>query len=192
VVVGFNLDCAGPAWPPLPSGVVITFNTHMTGATIGDIIAGALHMLVDMAIQFGLNRFFAWSRVGNFFENIAQGALGPILRRLGYGNVQALIEYGVPRLGPLGRNVGSMAEEFLFNLPGTLVGFGIGSPLGYSGGQTQDRSSPTPVGGYVGDRADEGHGAVQRAIDDYFNSPGPGDYPVPGQGGVPDDGTRSA
>jgi hypothetical protein len=191
VKINFNLNCAGPIAPPLPSGVVVTFNTHTTGATIGDIVAGALHLVIDLAIQFGLNRLFAWSKVSNFFEDIAQRALGPGMRALGYGNIQAMVEYGIPGLGRFGRNVGSMAEEFLFNLPGTLAAWGVGSPLGYSGGQTQDRSSPTPVGGKVGDALDSGHGSVQQAVDDYFNSPGPGDYPVPGQGGVPDDGTRS-
>lgn len=187
VVVNFNLDCAGPAWPPLPAGVVITFNTHMTGATIGDIVSGFLHMIVDAAIQFGLNRLFASARIGNFFENLTQRALGPAFRALGYGNIQAMVQYGIPGLGRFGRNVGSMAEEFVFNLMGTAVGVAIGSPLGYSAGQTQDQSAPGPVGGKVGDALDAAHGAVQ----EYIDGPGPGDYPVPGQGGVPDDGTRA-
>ncbi|KYF48087.1 hypothetical protein BE04_42455 [Sorangium cellulosum] len=164
-VVNFNLNCAGPAWPPLPSGVVPAFNTHTVGVTVGDLVAGALHMFVDGLIQFGLNRLFAWSRVGDFFENVAQRALGPGLRALGYGNVQALVEYGLPGLGRLGRYVGSAAEEFLFNLPGTLVAVGIlGSPVGWSPGYTL-------VGGHGGNAVDAGHGAVQKAVDNYFNSP---------------------
>jgi hypothetical protein len=173
VKVNFNLNCAGPAWPPLPSGLVIAFNSHVIEATIGDIIAGALHLLVDMAIQFGLNRLFSSSRVSGFFEDVAQRALGPGMRALGYGNIQAMVEYGIPGLGRLGRHVGAAAEEFLFNLPGTLVAIGIGSPVGYSPGVS-------PIGGYAGGALDKGHAAAQSAIDNYFNSPGPGDYPASG------------
>jgi hypothetical protein len=183
-VINFNLNCAGPLWPPLPSGVVLTFNTHTTGVTIGDLVAGFLHMGVDALIQFGLNRLFSWSKVSNFFESIAQRALGPILRRFGYGSVQALIEMGIPGLGRLGRYVGSGAEEFLFNLPGTLVALGVGSPLGYSPGWS-------PVGGYGGKAEDAGHGAVAQAVDDFFNEPAVGDFPMQGDPTLPDDGTRA-
>ncbi|CAN98315.1 hypothetical protein predicted by Glimmer/Critica [Sorangium cellulosum So ce56] len=212
-VLNFNLNCAGPASPPLPSGVVPAFNTHTVGVTVGDLVAGALHMFVDAAIQFGLNRLFSWSRISNLFEHVAQRALGPGLRALGYGSVQALIQYGIPGLGRLGRYVGSAAEEFLFNLPGSLVAVGIGSPLGYSPGWS-------PVGGWFGGKVDAGHSAVQQAVDNYFNSPAveqhpsqgpasaqppgpaqaplkpspsePGDYPTPGDPTMPDDGTRTA
>ncbi|WP_437648055.1 hypothetical protein [Sorangium sp. So ce362] len=232
-VVNFNLNCAGPLWPPLPSGVVPAFNTHTVGVTVGDLVAGALHMGVDLLVQFFLNRLFSRPAIGNLFENVAQRALGPALRALGYGNVQALIEYGIPGLGRLGRYVGSAAEEFLFNLPGTLVAVGVGSPLGYSPGWS-------PAGGWLGqketeisgkkvNRENDAHRAVQRAVDNYFNSPdveqhpsqppasaqpsanqppanqppanqppanqqpsAPGDYPMPGDPTMPDDGTRTA
>jgi hypothetical protein len=163
--VNFNLNCAGPMFPPLPSGVVLTFNTHTTGATIGDIVAGFAHMIVDGLIQFGLNRLFASARITALGERLAQGVLGPALSKLGYGSVQALIDMGIPRLGSLGRYAGSIAEEFLFGLPVTLISvLGIGSPVGYSPGYT-------PVGGKGGGLLDRGHKGVQQAVDDLFNSP---------------------
>jgi len=175
-VVNFNLNCAGPAWPPLPSGIVITFNTHTTGVTIGDLVAGALHMVVDGLIQFGLNRLFSRAGVSDLGERIAQGALGPLLKLVGYGSVSALVERG------LGTWVGAATEESLFALPLTLAAiFGPGSPIGYSPGYT-------PVGGSdhwwnLGTWTDKGHGGVQNAVDKLFNSPSveqhPSQAPVP-------------
>jgi hypothetical protein len=60
VVVNLNLNYGGPTRPPLPSGFVFAvFQLTWQGVTWGDIIAGALHMLVDALIQFGINRFLS-------------------------------------------------------------------------------------------------------------------------------------
>lgn len=178
VVVNFNLNCAGPAWPPLPSGLVITFNTHTTGASIGDIVAGALHMVVDAAIQFGLNRLFAAPRVASLFERLTARLLDPIVKRLtGY----VILEFAVTELTK-SQWLGVAADQVLLSiLPAKVAGIlGLGSPVGYSPGYT-------PIGGYGGSALDRGHGAAQRAIDKFFNTPAVEQHPsaAPNAGSPP-------
>jgi hypothetical protein len=170
VKVNFNLNCAGPAAPPLPSGLVFTFNTHVTGATIGDLVAGGLHLVFDLLVQWGLNRLFARAGVTELTERIAQGILGPFLKLLGVGSVSYLVGQG------LGKWAGAAAEEFLFALPGTLPAvFGPGSPLGYSPGYSPDGGSDHWWN--LSTYTDPAHGGVQRAVDNYFNKPSVEQHP---------------
>lgn len=170
VRVNFNLNCAGPAAPPLPSGLVITFNTHTTGVTIGDIIAGALHLGFDLLLQWGLNRLFSRPGVTELTERIAQGVLGPFLKFLGVGSVSYLVEQG------LGKWAGAAVEEFLFALPGTLPAiFVAGSPAGYSPGYTPAGGSGHPWN--VSTYTDKGHTGVQKVVDNLFNSPSVEQHP---------------
>jgi hypothetical protein len=170
VKVNFNLNCAGPAFPPLPSGLVLTFNTHVTGVTLGDLVAGVLHLGFDLLVQWGLNRLFSRAGPTALGERIAQGALTPLFKLTGYGSVAVLVEQG------LGKWIGMATEEFLFSLPMTAVSvFGTGSPVGYSPGYT-------PVGGSdhwwnMSTWTDKGHGGVQRAVDNLFNSPSVEQHP---------------
>jgi hypothetical protein len=182
VVVNFNLNCAGPAWPPLPSGLVITFNTHTTGATAGDIIAGALHMVVDAAIQFGLNRLFAWSRVSNMFESLTARLLDPLVKRAtGYVILEYAVRYGLGNT-KISTWLGAAADQMLLAVFPTVVGTGIlGSPVGYSPGHT-----PIGSGGYGA--TDEAHSAAAKAIDDYLNSPDVAQHPASPPHGTPDAG----
>ncbi len=161
VKVNFNLNCAGPAMPPLPSGLVITFNTHTTGATVGDVIAGALHMGVDLLVQFGLNRLFAAPGVAGFFERMTARLLDPIVKRLtGF----VVLELAVRSL--TGSNwLGVAADALLLSiLPAKVTGiFLLGSPVGYS-------PSYTPVGGLPGGPLDRAQGAGAQAIDDFLGT----------------------
>jgi hypothetical protein len=57
IKVNFNLNCAGATLPPLPSGLVIAMpQTVEVGVTMGDLIGGIVHLVLDALIQFGLNR----------------------------------------------------------------------------------------------------------------------------------------
>jgi hypothetical protein len=170
VKVNFNLNCAGPAFPPLPSGLVITFNTHTTGATIGDLVAGALHLVFDLFLQWGLNRLFSRAGATALGERIAEGALKPLFKVTGYGNVSTLVG------DRLGTWVGMAAEEFLFALPLTIAAvFGAGSPVGYSPGYTPAGGSDHPWN--LSTYTDQGHSGVQRAVDNLFNSPSVEQHP---------------
>ena len=166
-VINFNLNCAGPAWPPLPAGVVLAFNTHTVGVTVGDLVAGALHMFIDGLIQFGLNRLFSSKQVvDKFFESLAQRALGPVLKLCG----GASVEYVVGRV--LGDGVGRAAEEFLFSLPGYIIGLLVGSPLGYSPEHSGLGNKPVEKG------VNAAHERVQQAVDNYFNSQSVDQHPA--------------
>jgi len=83
--VGVNLNCCGKSCPPLPLGRVLAFTTHMTGFTLGDFFAGLITMVVDGAVQYGLNQIFgpsspeagtAWSLmtpyIGYTLSNLAE------------------------------------------------------------------------------------------------------------------------
>jgi hypothetical protein len=178
--VQFNLNCAGPAAPPLPAGLVIPFNTHLVGMSPGDFVGGLLHMIADAGLQFVVNRFFSLSKVSGFFEDLAEGALRPLMRALGSGNVTSIIEGAMSRSFPkLGPFLGQVLEETLFAVPSTLGGLALGTPLGYS-------PSLSPIGGQDGQLEDLGHAAAQKAVDDFFGTSdvdeypsGPGDFPAP-------------
>ena len=178
--VQFNLNCAGPAAPPLPSGLVIPFNTHMVGMSPGDFVAGLLHLIVDAGLQFVVNRFFNLSKVSGFLEDLAEGALRPAMRALGSGNVTSIIADAMRRSFPkLGQFLGQALEETLFAVPSTGAGLILGTPLGYSPGWS-------PIGGGDGQLEDRGHTAAQKAIDNFFGTSnvdeypsGPGDFPTP-------------
>ncbi|HVT09944.1 MAG TPA: hypothetical protein VHO67_20920 [Polyangia bacterium] len=185
-VVQFNLNCAGPASPPLPAGMVIPFNTHLVGMSPGDWIAGFLHMVVDGGLQYVVNQFFSLSKVSGFFEDLAEGALKPFMRALGSGNITSIIADAMERSLPkLGRWLGQAAEELLFAAPGAGAGLLLGSPLGYSPGWS-------PIGGGDAGAEDAGHEAAQKAIDKYLGTSdveefpsGPGDFPPPDQNAQP-------
>jgi len=53
MVINPNLNCCDPT--PLPLDIVLGITTHFVGMTLGEIIAGALAMLMDMAIAAALN-----------------------------------------------------------------------------------------------------------------------------------------
>ena len=181
-VINFNLNCAGPAAPPMPAGLVLGLNTHVVGTSIGDLISGALHMVADALIQTLVNRFFALTPVSDFLEDIAQTALGPIMRAMGSGNVTSIIADAMERSFPrLGQVLGQVAEETLFNIPSVAASLILGTPLGYSPGWS-------PIGGQDGAMEDIGHDAAQKAVDKYLRTPEVDEYPdTPGD--FPNDGT---
>ncbi len=163
-VINLNLNCAGPACPPLPTGVVITFNTNTTGVTIGDIIAGCLRMVVDSALQYALNRIFASNTVSNFLDNLVLRGFevfGPLVGRFAPAALGAFIK---------GYVFSSLFSTTVENILGALAADVIGSPLGYSPGWS-------PVGGFLGNAEDQGQSKVQQAVDNYFNNPAVDQHP---------------
>jgi hypothetical protein len=175
VKVNFNLNCAGPTMPPLPSGLVIAEpQTVEVGVTVGDMIAGFLHMAVDLLIQFGLNRLFGGKNgvVGNWLERLGPRLLPTVLRRV-YMFPNVMGSALAPYIGSSAASyVGQASRAILGEWVSTLAAFVVGGPVGYSPGWT-------PIGGYGGGLLDSGHDAAQQAIDDHFT--GPGDSPFIGE-----------
>jgi hypothetical protein len=87
VVVNLNLNCGDPTAQPF--NVVITWGNVVCGMTLGDIIGGAVAMLVDMAIT---GAFYAMgqgisgrigSKIANeFFKGLVSGLLSQIVQQL--------------------------------------------------------------------------------------------------------------
>ena len=174
VVVNLNLNCGGPTRPPLPSGFVLAvFQLTWQGVTWGDIIAGALHMLVDALVQFGINRFLSTGLGGKALNWLTGKIAGAIASRVSVMGVR-LSTLGVTSLGDLIQAVmgGSRLSRFLGygfaeQLPGILAGLGVGTPIGYS-----PDLAPTSQGGNLADKgqAAAAHG-IDSALDRMFNSP---------------------
>jgi hypothetical protein len=175
-VVNLNLNCGGPTMPPLPSGFVLAvFQLTWQGVTWGDLIAGALHMLVDIFIQYRINKFFATglgSKALGWMMGRVAGALAARTTVMGV----RMSTLGVKTLGDLiltvmegrtGRFVlgYGLAEQ----LPGILAATGVGTPIGYS-----PDWAPTSRGEGLGDKAQD---SVAQSLDDMFNSPAVEEHP---------------
>lgn len=140
-VVGLNLqlDCNNPC--PMPTSTcVASLNTVTAGFSLADCIAGFVSMAVDVAITWLSSKI-----VGGIFKGI-----GAMLGKLNWG-ITVMLVAGV---------VGSRfprAAEFVSQTASLLLGWLVGSPLGYSAGWS-------PVG-VLGGRAND-------AINDWI-SPAP-------------------
>jgi hypothetical protein len=117
-VVGLNLqlDCNNPCSMPT-STCVASFNTVTAGFTLADCIAGFVAMAVDVAITWLSSKI-----VGGIFKGI-----GAILGKFNWG-ITVMLAGGV---------IGSRfprAAEFVSQTASLLLGWAVGSPLGYSAG----------------------------------------------------------
>jgi hypothetical protein len=206
-VVNLNLNCGGPSRPPLPSGFVLAlFQTTWQGMTWGDLIAGALHMLVDSFIQYRINKFLSTGLGGkalNWLMGRIAGALASRLTVMGVrmstlgvttiGDLVLASKQGWPRGLRLVLGYG-LAEQ----LPSFLASMGVGTPIGYSPG-----SAPTslveggihdPSGRETVPGLDTAEAKFAHSIDNFLNSPSveqhpsaaPTDAGTPPSGGVPE------
>jgi hypothetical protein len=177
IAVNPNLNCSGPAMPPLPSGFVIAPNTVLVGMTLGDIIGGIFSMAVDCAIQFGLNRLFDSKLAGRLFSRIQ----GPIVRAL-IPNAPRWMSLSTALIGQSSRILSNpVVANTLGNLIPTAVGVLLGSPLGYT--------PPTGIVGFgssaVNDWARGKGEALGNAVSSLFDDPATPQYPssAPASGG---------
>jgi hypothetical protein len=130
VIYNFNLNCAGATRPPLPTGLVIAPNTVIASMTLGDFLGGLFAMIIDGAIQFGLNKLFASGAATRFFTRLQ----GPLIRAL-VPNAPRFITPVTAFLAQSSRILSNpYVANTLGNLVPTLVGVGLGSPLGYAPG----------------------------------------------------------
>jgi hypothetical protein len=140
------------------------FQLTWVGVSWGDIIAGALHLIVDLFIQFGLNRGLA--RFGDWISGRIAGVLASRVAVMGV----RLSSIGVKTLGQLiqavtqGKRVGLFLGYGLADqAAGIFAGLALGTPVGYS-----PAKAPTSrVEGFL----DQGEGALAEAIDNMLNSP---------------------
>jgi hypothetical protein len=168
--VNLNLNCAGAVMPPLPSGFVLAlFQVTMVNVTLGDIIAGALHLVVDLFIQFALNR--GLGKLGEYLGNRVAGALANrifgkgILEMIGFTTVGELLTAILPR-GRAAQIIGYSLEQ----VPSILLGDVLGTPVGYSW-------SKAPTSQFEDHGLDAAHEAVAESIDNMLNSPSVEQHP---------------
>jgi len=163
VKVNINLNCCGPVKrPPLPTGLVLTFNTIEANVTLGDVLAGAAAMVVDAAIEWGINLVF--NGIGNRFF----GPLSDFYNKVFFGRVFNVLARG--RAGEY------LYKGIFYSLP-LLVGSTLtGSPLGYA-------PDWSPAGGVLGNQIDKGHDALRAYIDDDSVEEHPSAPPDAGTGG---------
>ncbi|MBA3697938.1 MAG: hypothetical protein H0W78_03580 [Planctomycetes bacterium] len=148
-VVNFNLNCHGTPVPPLPTGVVIGMTTHFTGFTLGDFLAGVLCMVMDSAVQYGLNRIMGSDRA----TRVLNWVQGPIVRAICPGArsmTTALFAHGM----------NPTAVNSLANAVPMLAGLLVGGPIGWDIATIPTGNDPTtPMG------------AATNAVTEYLNDP---------------------
>lgn len=128
IVANLNMNCWGPTLPPMPLGGVVASNTVMAGMTLGDFLGGLFSMIVEGAIQFALNRAFASNTASRFFNRLQ----GPLIRAL-LPNALRSTSMMTALLAQSSRILSNpVVAATLGNLLPSLVGLGLGSPLGYS------------------------------------------------------------
>ena len=181
VVINLNVNCAGPTMPPLPTGFVFAvFQTAWQGVTLGDLVAGALHMLVDIVVQFAINRFLSRGPGGKAFDWLNR-KIGSALAARTYVNFVKLSAVGAKTVPQVIQAVmqGSrlsmlLGYGLLEQAPGILAGYAIGTPIGYS-----PPIVPTSLAENYADQAqsaaasdvDWGADKVDQALHRFFDSP---------------------
>jgi hypothetical protein len=169
--------------------VFAVFQLTWQGVTWGDIIAGALHMLVDALVQFGINRFLSTGLGGKAINWLTGKIASAIASRVAVMGIR-LSTLGVKSLGDIIQAVmcGSRLSRYLGygfaeQLPGILAGLGIGTPIGYSPGW-----APTSQAENLADKGQEATAeGIDHALDRMFNSPAVEQHPSAPP--IPDAGT---
>lgn len=177
-----QLHCEGPlTCPPAPTGAVLAPNTVVAGMSIGDFIAGFITMALTSAVAFGLAHL-----LDKAIPAVASGIMNTLVRVVSPRIMLPVTVLGVAltKAFPSGTALANTVAE-------TVIGWGIGSPTGYSFGAS-------PLGGLLNDGGplgipsinsvgkDAGKG-VDQAVgsSDYFDNaallpPFPlGPFPVP-------------
>jgi hypothetical protein len=167
--VNLNLNCEGPATcPPLPTGIVIAYNTVLAGMTMGDFIAGYVTMVAISMLQFAVGHIISFgTKLGGI---VLKRLLGGVIRMLPLkkGFVTAII---LLTLRNQIRKASPKQRVLLDELFGLLVDWSGGSPMGFSFDFAQPQNLDTKVG---------------EIAHKYLNAPQVDSYP----GGAPAAGAR--
>lgn len=120
-----QLQCEGPlTMPPAPTGVVLAPNTVVAGMTIGDVIAGFVTMVITSAVTFGLAHFLNFA-----VPALANGIMNSLIRV-----VSPRIMLPATLIGAVLVQRFPVATALGVNIVNTLIGWSVGSPMGYSFG----------------------------------------------------------
>jgi hypothetical protein len=197
-VVNPNLNCCDPV--PLPLDVVLTVTTQFVGMTLGEILAGALMMLVDTAIQGAIN-FLGSALLDPLATAIYERALfKPMLLMLDHLPYNKAVNWLMRK-----DLVERVAKGLTLQLPKIVALDALGAPLGYSfpinGFSSLDNLAKDPAN-------PDSPGAMEKAYNatrDYIDGPGAETHDVPpsagpnmgaegagGDGGVGDGGGGDA
>lgn len=118
--VGLNLqlDCNDVPCAMPTSVCIASFNTVHAGLTLADVLAGFAAMVVDIAITWLVGELAG--AIASGLGSLAVGALGEVLALLG---PEALL---------IGGLVGIVAGPVIHDAAKMVIGWLIGTPLGYS------------------------------------------------------------
>lgn len=128
--VNAQLNCEGSlSWPPWTTGFVDARNTVVAGMTAGDVLAGFISMTITSAVTFGL---------AHLLDKGPKLVMGFLIRVVPPQIMLPTVIAGVAltqRFPPLTRAISQKIVE-------TLVGWGVGSPMGWSFGTSGPIPSP--------------------------------------------------
>lgn len=185
-VVNLNLNCAGPTMPPLPSGNVLAmFQLVWQGVTWGDLIAGTLHLVIDLFVQFAINRFLGPTGRGGKALTALSSKIGTTIAsrvtvmgvRLSTVGAESIAD--VIQAVTKGTRVGQALAQLVEAIPGTLASYAVGTPVGYSPGivpvsraESAAEDASAKKGGAPGVQS-----KAAQAIDNYLDSPATEQHP---------------
>jgi hypothetical protein len=186
-VMNFNLNCSGSTMPPLPSGFVFAPNTVLVGMSLGDVLGGGFAMVADSLLTLGLNKLFETQLAQKLLSKLA----APLIRKL-LPNAPAMTSLTTAMFAQASP---ALNNPFVAHNAGNaipaLVGFVLGSPLGYT--------PPTGVvGNYVTTPVSDGARSMGESlgnsIDSLTDDPETPEYPqqAPSSGDDPDGGAPEA
>jgi hypothetical protein len=180
--------------PPLPTGFVFAvFQLTWQGVTLGDLIAGTLHLLVDIVVQHLINRFLGSRGPGGKAIDWLNRKIGGALAARTYVNFVKLSAVRAQTVPQVIQAVmqGSRLSLFLGyglveQVPGILAGYVIGTPIGYSPAwapTSQAEGYADQAHSATAEAVDWGAAKVHQALSRLFNSPAIEEHP--GTGGPP-------
>jgi hypothetical protein len=195
VVINLNVNCAGPTMPPLPTGFVFAvFQLTWQGVTLGDLIAGTLHLLVDILLQHLINRFLSRGPGGKAIDWLNRKIGGALAARtyVNFVKLSAVRAQTVPQVIQAVMQ-GSRLSLFLGyglveQVPAILAGYVVGTPIGYSPAwapTSQAEGYADQAHSATADAVDWGAEKVHQALSRLFNSPAIEEHPGHGPSGPP-------
>ena len=187
VVINFNLNCCNFPVPPLPVGMVVTWNTVSADMSLADFLCSLAVMVFEGLVNYGLSALFS-----------SNGPLGKLLGKLGNKVFGAAMLSAFEQnaegwlIASLGRKMLAVGAE---NLIPAIVSTALGSPLGLSGSNVvapvvkaveglDDAHEAPPWTGWtspVGNAAGKASDAVRK----YFDSPDIEQHPSAPPGAAP-------
>ncbi len=119
IMVNLNLNCNFPV--SLPNGYVFSFNTVQAGMSIGDILAGIVSGVLQMLVDFALNKFTSYASGLPISRGFNQ-SINQLSSRLFLRSVAPNIHVATPLTNALGRYFGTSSSPLVTSIIGAEVG----------------------------------------------------------------------